>query len=165
MTKIKNSNFYFSIKRVVMTIKKIEESIAINASKQKVWQVLFEEKYIAIWYEAFGENISTKTDWQLGSIAVFTDSKGHGMIGKITSHIPNEQLVIEYTGLVLNGKEDFESDGAKAIKGSQETYILEPLDKGTMLSITCDMDDAYFEMMSDSWSKALEKIKHLSEAN
>ena len=148
-----------------MTTQTIKASIDINAPKEKVWEVLLGHKYIQIWYTAFGEGITADTDWQLGSKAVFVDNKGSGMIGKIVQHIPNEMIDIEYEGIMVDGKEDYNSIAANDMKGTHETYCLSSKDHATNLSIECEMDDAYYEMMSSAWEKALQKIKQLSESN
>jgi len=148
-----------------MTTQTIKASVDIHAPKEKVWQVLLDHKYIQVWYTAFGEGITADTDWRLGSKAVFTDNKGSGMIGKIVKHIPNEMIDIEYEGIMVNGKEDYHSNAANDMKGTHETYRLSTTDDATNLSIECVMDDAYYEMMSSAWEKAVQKIKQLSESN
>ena len=59
--------------------------------------------------------------------------------------------------------EDFESDDAKGIKGSLETYKLSEMNGVTHLVIESDMGEDYFEKMSLAWNKALIKIKELAE--
>ena len=148
-----------------MPLKNIHKSIEINAPAEKVWKVLLGADYIKIWYTAFGEGLEAKTDWQLGSKAVFNDQKGDGMIGRIITNEPNKKITIEYDGFMVKGQEDFTSEAALATKGSQETYTLVSASNGTALDITCDMDENYFDMMSGMWENAVQKIKKLSEAN
>jgi hypothetical protein len=78
---------------------------------------------------------------------------------------PAEELAMEYTGVVLNGQEDYDSNGAVAVKGGRETYRLSSENRITHLDITCDMISDYFASMAAAWDTALEKIKHLAEAN
>lgn len=147
-----------------METKKIEKSIDINAPKNKVWEVLMQDELNRIWYACFSEGSYADTDWKEGSKAVFTDDGKSGLVGKIASNKPNEFLSVEYTGVLANGEEDYDSDEAKAMKGVLETYTLTETDGVTQISISCDMADEYFEMMSASWDKALQKIKELSES-
>jgi uncharacterized protein YndB with AHSA1/START domain len=147
-----------------MTLQAIHKPIEIQAPAEKVWQALLDENHIREWYKSFGEGVEAETDWQLGSKAVFKDQKGNGIIGRIVQRIPNKAITIEYDGFRVDGQPDFESEGAKAAKGSQERYTLQPTANGTMLVVDCEMDESYIDMMSAAWDKALEKIKQISEA-
>jgi len=141
----------------------IEKSIEINASKEKVWNVLVLDQYNLQWYHAFSEGTHAETDWKVGSKTVFTDHSNDGMIGRVIENKPGESLVIEYEGVIMKGVEDYDSDVAQKVKGGRESYILTHSNGTTSLYISCDMDPEYFDMMSGQWDIALEKIKELSE--
>lgn len=141
----------------------IKKSIEINAPKEKVWDVLLNDQFIRIWYSAFGDGVKAETDWNLGSKAVFTDNSKSGMVGKIIAKKPGEILSVEYQGVVVDGVEDYDSDDAMNVKGGLETYELTEKDGVTKLAISCDMSEEYFEMMSEAWENALQKIKELAE--
>ena len=143
-----------------MTIKK---SIEINASSEMVWEVLLDDKYNRLWFAEFSEGTRAQTDWTVGSKAIFADESKSGLIGKIIANKPSELLSIEYAGQLINNVEDYDSDIAKAIKGGKEVYRLTEVNGKTNLDIECDMGDEMFDMMSESWQKALQKIKQLAE--
>ena len=142
----------------------IKKSIDIKAPKEKVWSILLEDKFTRIWYNEFCVGAHAETDWKIGSTALFKDESESGLAGKIIVNKPNEKISVEYEGLVIAGVEDYESEGAKNVKGGRETYILLEKDGSTDLSIECDMAPVYFESMSSAWEKALRKIKLMSEA-
>lgn len=143
--------------------KRIEKAIDINASAASVWNVLMKAEYQNKWYDEFMPGTTAQTDWQPGSKVVYADPAGNGMIGKIVVHKTAEELRVEYTGFLANGKEDYESLEAKTVKGGQENYYLQQQDDITHLTIESDMDDNYFDMASASWDKALQKIKEMAE--
>ena len=144
----------------------IKKSIEIKSPKEKVWNVLLQDEFTRKWYALFSEGTHAETDWQVGSKAKFTDNSGSGLISRITINKPFEIISMEHEGFVAaDGKEDYESDAAKAVKGGHETYMLSGADETTQLSIECDMDAQYFDIMSSAWDKALQKIKELSETN
>ncbi|MBC7888409.1 MAG: SRPBCC domain-containing protein [Ferruginibacter sp.] len=147
-----------------MKHKTIKKSIEINAPKEKVWEVLLDDKFTRIWYAEFSEGSHAETDWKIGSKALFTDNSKTGIVGKIIENKPSELISIGYEGIVgADGIEDYESDKAMEVKGSYETYTLSQNDEGkTLLSISCDMAENYFDTMSLAWDKALLKIKTLS---
>lgn len=141
----------------------IKKSIEIDASKEKVWDVLTEDDYTRDWYAIFSPGTYALTDWQLGSKVVFADDSGSGIIGRIIIHDPYELLSIEYYGVLNNNIEDFDSGEAQIFKGAHETYQLSSKEHKTLLNVEVDMSDGLFETMSRSWDEALLKIKSLAE--
>lgn len=138
-------------------------SITINASKEKVWSVLFGEKTYPEWTSAFSEDSQVKTDWKKGSKALFLDGKGNGMVAKIAENIPNEFLSIEHLGEIIDGKEDLTSDRVKKWAGAHENYTLKSSNGKTELVIDMDITEEFAEMFSQIWPKALKKVKEISE--
>ncbi|WEK36979.1 MAG: SRPBCC domain-containing protein [Candidatus Pseudobacter hemicellulosilyticus] len=147
-----------------MDIKPIVKSIDIQASPEKVWNVLINDQLIREWYAFFSPGSHAITDWQTGSPVQFLDDTQCGMIGKVAASKPNELLDVELTGFIMHGKEDYESEGAKAIKGHRETYRLSKNNDSTTLNINTGMGEDYFETMNTAWDNALQKIKELAEA-
>ncbi len=143
------------------TIQKIEKSIIINALKERVWDVMLLDKFTRIWYTTFSEGSHAETDWTLGSKAIFTDNGNFGLIAKIVHNEPYHVVSLEYTGILKNGVEDYETPDA--MKGCFETYTLTEKDGATLLSIELDIEAEYFDMMSAAWEKALIKVKELAE--
>lgn len=148
-----------------MEMQTIKREIDINASKEKVWNVLLDDTFTRAWYKEFSEGTHVETDWEVGSKAVFTDNTGDGLISSVIANKPAELLSMQFEGMVKNGVEDYESAGAKALKGGFETYRLSERNGVTHLAITSDTGADYFEFMAAAWDKALQKIKELSESN
>jgi uncharacterized protein YndB with AHSA1/START domain len=144
-------------------MKTIKNTLHINASKEKVWDVLTKDHYTRQWYAAFMEGSHAVTDWQKGSKAQFLDAEGNGMAAVIAESKPGELLSIEYTGLVMKGKEDLDSDIARKYKGGHEIYRLREVNGKTQLDTEADMDEGMYDMMAESWQKACGKIIELAE--
>jgi len=141
----------------------IKKSIGISAAKEKVWDVLLLDNLTRIWYAEFSEGTHAETDWQLGSKVTFTDNSHSGLVGTVAVNRPCEVISVEYTGVVENGEEIYDSEIAKSVQGGRETYRLVEKEDMIYLSVECDMSEEYFDMMSAAWDKALEKIKELAE--
>lgn len=141
----------------------IQKSIAVNASKENVWDVLLQDQFTRTWYAEFSPGSHADTDWQVGSKAIFTDDSKNGLVGKVITNQPYEVVSVEYQGVLVDGKEDYDSADAQPVKGWKETYRLSEKDGVTQLSIESDMSEAYFESMSLAWEKALQKVKELAE--
>ncbi|PWS31545.1 SRPBCC family protein [Pedobacter paludis] len=138
---------------------KIKISIEINAPAEKVWAVLLGKDSYPEWAAVFAEGSKAETDWQKGSKALFLDSNNEGMVSRIADNIPNEFMSIEHLGMIKDGKEDLNHEWS----GAKENYNLSEKDGKTELLITMDSNaemQAYFE---ETWPKALDKIKLLSE--
>ena len=147
-----------------MSIKTIKKSIIINATPQQIWTALFDHENYKIWAGEFSPGSYAVTDWQLGSKAVFKDDSGYGIVGRVVKNEPNHTISFEYDGVLENGEENFTNESAVSIKGAHETYVLTQNDDNTVtLDIESDMWEKYFDMMSESWDRALNKVKELAE--
>ena len=136
----------------------------IQAPKEKVWNVLVDDKLTREWYAVFGEGIYAETDWKIGSKALFLGNDRSGLATRIIENKPCEILSVEYEGIVNKGGiEDYDSDMAKMIKGGHETYRLSAHGAITNLSISGDMSEDMYDSMASSWDKAMLKIKELAE--
>jgi hypothetical protein len=142
----------------------IRKSIGIGASKEKVWQVLFDDKYLPIWYAEFSLGARAQGTWRVGSKVLFTDVSGGGLVGKVVMNRPCRIFSVEYLGLVVTGEEDYVSDEAKSVQGGREVYKLEDQKGTVLLSVETDIPKAAFDSMALAWEKALQKIRYLAEA-
>jgi uncharacterized protein YndB with AHSA1/START domain len=142
----------------------IKKSITINAPREKVWEVLLQDKLTRLWYAEFSEGTKAETDWKEGSKVLFTDDTGSGMVGKVVAVKPYDLISVEFLGFVVAGQEEYESEGAQAVKGGFETYRLSEKGGGTQLDIEADMGTEWLDQMSLAWDRALNKIKALAES-
>ena len=67
--------------------------------------------------------------------------------------------------MIMNGKEDRNSDMIKAWAGAKENYTLTGNGNETELAVDMDITAEYKDMFSQMWPKALEKVKELAEKN
>ncbi len=146
-------------------MKKINFSIQIDAPKTQVWQILWDDATYPKWTSAFAEGSTAETDWQEGSKVLFGDGKGSGMVSKIARLVPNEFMSFEHLGEIKNGVEDFETAEAKGWAGSLENYTLTEKDGGTRLDVELDSQESFEDYFSETFPKALQKVKELAEAN
>lgn len=85
---------------------RLDFSIRINASKEKVWKTLLEDETYLQWTSVFCEGSYAKTDWTEGSTAFFMNTEGNGMVSRITVHRPNDYLEIQHVGVIERGQEN-----------------------------------------------------------
>jgi uncharacterized protein YndB with AHSA1/START domain len=146
-------------------MRKIQQSIAINASPDKVWRVLTDNTLSRQWYNEFSEGTYAIGEWKEGGKMIWADKTNSGMVGTIVTVTADKgrKLDIEFTGEYANGQEVYDSEMAMAVKGGHEVYQLEESKGITTLSISVDMGDEYFESMSKAWESALQVIRKLAE--
>ncbi len=146
-------------------MEKISFSTKINAPKEKVWKILWDDETYRKWTSVFTPTSYAKTDWKVGSKVLFLDGNGSGMVSKIESNRPNEFMSFKHLGEVKNGVEDTKSDKVKGWAGALENYTLREFDGITELSADMDMNEEYKEMFMKTFPMALEQVKILSENN
>ncbi len=146
-----------------------EFKITINATKEKVWQTLWDDVTYREWTAAFTEGSWAKTDhFKKGSKVLFLDAKNDGMISIVSENRPNEYMSFEHIGEVKKGVEDLESAKKQGWAGAHENYSLKTVPGGTEVLIEMDVDEKATEMVNyfmATWPKALDKLKEVSERN
>ena len=148
-------------------MQKLNFSIIINASKEKVWNTMLEDKTYRIWTEAFSKGSHFIGDWSKGSKILFLGPNENGEMGGMVSRIKEnkkyEFISIEHIGMVQDGKEDTTSEAIKVWAGSLENYTFKDKNGATEILVEMDSNEEYAEMFTGMWPKALQKLKEISE--
>ncbi len=147
-----------------MATRPIDKEIDIDAPRERVWDVLTGDGTYRQWTAEFAEGSYADTDWQEGSSARFLGPDGTGLVGRVVASRRPELLDVEYTGVVVGGSHDTESEHARAWAGTHETYRLAEAGGRTHLAISAPMEDAHYEDMAGAWDRALARVKELAEA-
>ncbi|MCB0731941.1 MAG: SRPBCC domain-containing protein [Ignavibacteriae bacterium] len=135
----------------------------INAPKEKVWKILWDDETYRKWTSAFAEGSYMESDWKIGGRTLFLGGEGNGMVSTIDQLKENEIMSFKHLGMIKDGKEDLESEEVKQWAGLLETYILESSENKTQLSVEMDLADDYKDYFLEAFPKALKVVKDLSE--
>jgi len=145
-------------------MKKLNFSTRINAPKEKVWNVLWDDATYRAWTSAFADGSYAQTDnWKEGTKVLFLDPKGDGMVSMVAKNKQNEYMSFKHLGEVKKGIEDIASEKVKGWAGAMENYTLKEENGKTTLEVEMDSTDEFSEYFSNTWPRALEKVKELSE--
>lgn len=144
-------------------MKKEKFNILINSSKEKVWQILWNDETYRKWTAPFSDSSYMETDWKIGGKTFFLDGKGNGMASTIFEFKENEFLSFKHLGCVKDGVEDYESEEVKQYAGTLENYYLNSKGNQTELIIEVDIDNSNKDYFNETFSKALNIVKQLSE--
>lgn len=142
---------------------KINFSIVINAPVELVWQRMFDDKGYRNWTSAFCEGSYYAGKWQQGEPMRFLSPSGDGMVSEIAELEPLKFVSIKHLGFIVDGKDDFSSEQVTSWAPAFENYRFQQVAGGTELLIEQEIAPEYAQYMTDSWPKALQKLKTLCE--
>ena len=137
--------------------------ILINATPEKVWQVLWNAKSYMQWTQYFSPSSTMHSDWTINGRTVFLDASGAGMVSTISQLEKFKLVFFKHLGLIQDGIEDLDSDEVKKWKGVLEKYFLEDLNGKTRLRVELETAKDYLEMMDTAFKKGFEQVKQLAE--
>ncbi len=145
-------------------MEKLTFSIEIDAPREKVWQVLWDDETYRIWTADFSEYGSyAVSDWEEGSEVLFLTGKNDGMFCEIDKKTTNEFIAFKHVGSIKNGeKVPFENE-MKDWAGSTETYSLKNKDGRTVLTAESEIFEELKEFFMKTFPIALAKVKELAE--
>ena len=147
-------------------MEKINFSATINAPREKVWKVLWDDASYRNWTSAFTEGSYAETDnWKEGSKVLFLDPKGSGMVSMVAKNEPNEFMSFKHLGVVKDGIEDTKSETVQGWAGARENYTLTDENGKTKLIVDMDSTEEFKDYFLKTWPVALEKVKELAEKN
>lgn len=146
-------------------MEKMNFSVSINATKEKVWQTLWSEIGYRNWTSVFTEGSHAITDdWKEGSKVLFMDPKGNGMVSTVAANRPNEFMSFKHLGEVKDGVEDTTSEKVKQWAGAMENYTLKGSNGKTELVVEMDVNNEFKDYFINTFPKAMDKVKELAEA-
>lgn len=141
-------------------INRLELSIDIKAEKSTIWQALWNEHSYREWAGVFFQGSYLVTDnWEEGSKVQFLAPDQSGIYSKIEKHLPNKLIRFKHIGKVLEGKEQAEDEETKKWTGCTETYTLKEGKEHITLEVEIDVMEEHLEFMTQTFPKALEKVK------
>ena len=147
-------------------MQKLHFSIQINSPREKVWKTMLDDKTYREWSAMFMPGSHFVGAWDKGSKIQFLAPDENGQMGGITSEVvesrPHEFISTKHLGLVTAGVEDTTSKKAKEWVGF-ENYTFTDLGGKTELLVDVNTTDDFKDYMSDTWPKALQKLKELAE--
>ena len=148
-------------------MKKLNLEIHINASQEKVWDTITDDKKYREWTSVFQPTSYFEGGWNTGDKINFVgvDEKGEkgGMVSEIAESRKPKYISIRHLGYMQNGVEDTTSDAVKKGAPTYEIYTIEKDGEGSKFILMQDIEDQYEEMFGEMWPKAIEKIKEISE--
>lgn len=141
-------------------MKKLQFSIEINSSKEKVWNTLWQDKTFREWAGIIDPGTYIVGELKEGNEVQFISAEGYGVKSFVERLITNEYLLLKH---LADTKESGREEREKEWTGGEESYRL--VNNGTTTTLTVEFNvplelEEYFKV---NYPKALEKIKELAE--
>ena len=140
-------------------MKKLEFSIEISTTKEKVWEALWKDENYRNWAAVFTAGSHINGELVEGNTIQFLGAKNNGMFADVTKVVPFEKMHFVLLGEVLKG----ENQEVIYEKDSLEHYDLVEKDGKIVLSISLKTVEEYFQFFLNYMPKVLEKIKEIAE--
>ena len=138
---------------------RLHYTVDIDAPRERVWAVLWDDKTYRDWTSAFMEGSHAVSDWKEGSKIQFLDPSGNGMAAIIEKKVPNERMTFRHIAEIKEGKEH---PAPSSWANAREEYTLKDNGRGTTLTIDTDAADEHKETFEKAFPKALQRLKELA---
>ncbi len=143
-------------------------NISINATAEKVYNTMINKDTYGQWTAEFAPGSDFKGSWEKGSKIVFgapgENGEMSGMVSRIKENIPAKFISIEHLGIMKDGKEITAGPEVEGWAGATENYTFTEKNGTTVVAVSMDSNKEYEEYFSETWPKALKKLKELCEA-
>lgn len=161
----------FSISNTHTVMKTIQFQQTINATAATVYTTMLglkNKKTYEEWTALFNPTSTYEGSWDKGSKIYFvgTDENGKkaGMVSIIADNIPNQFVSIRHIGMLDGDIEITEGPQVEPWAGCLENYTLQEQNGSTIVTVETETAEDYADYFNDTWPKALEKLKQLSES-
>ena len=151
-------------------MKKIQYNIDIKAPAMQVYTTMLGLDNIETynqWTAEFNPTSTYKGNWDKGSRIYFfgTDENGKrgGMVAEIAENTPGQFVSIRHIGMLDGDKEITEGEEIEKWAGALENYTFHEENGVTTVTAEIDVDASYLDYFDQTWPKALQKLKELSE--
>ena len=153
------------LRNYLYNIARLEFTIEINATPQKVWQELWGKESYKAWTNPFCEGSYYEGEIKQGSRVHFLTPSGDGMFADMFYLKENEMSVIKHLGVLQNFEEQPMNEETKQWAGCFEIYKLTEMEGKTNFKAEVDCLEKYVDYMNKTFPLALQELKRISEIN
>jgi len=145
----------------LLPMRKMQFSIEINASREKVWNTLWEDETFRDWASIVDEGTYIVGEMKEGNEVQFISSVGgYGVTSLVEKFTPNEFVLFRHSA---DTKESGKQELEKEWTGGMESYSLTEENDVTTLTVEIDVPSEQEETFKDKLPKSLERVKVLAE--
>jgi uncharacterized protein YndB with AHSA1/START domain len=149
-------------------LKKLHFQISVDAPAEKVYHTMLDDKSYREWTATFCPGSFFEGSWEKGAKILFVgldkEGKRGGMVSRIKENIPNTFVSIEHLGVLEGDKEITSGPAVDGWAGALENYSFREEEGKTVVSVEMDANQDFEAYFSETWPKALHRLKELCEA-
>jgi uncharacterized protein YndB with AHSA1/START domain len=143
-------------------MKEMQFTVDINASKEKVWDTLWQDETFREWADIIDPGTHMVGKLEEGSEIQFISGNGYGVTSLVEKLVTHEFLLLRHRADTQdNGQRERENEWT----GGKESYALSEKDGTTTLTVAFDVPPELEEYFKVSYPKALEQVKILAESS
>lgn len=143
-------------------------SIDISAPADKVSSTMLGEETYRLWAAEFYPGSYYEGGWNKGDkicfLAINTKGKKAGMVSEIADHVPNRLVAIRHRGIVDGDREITEGPEVQDWAGAIENYTFIENGGITTVAVNVDAPEKDVDYFNDAWTRALDKLKTITES-
>ena len=142
-------------------MKQLQFQIDINATKEKVWDTLWQDKTFRLWAGLIDPGTYMTGELKEGNEVQFISAEnGYGVTSLVERLTPGEFILFRHQA---DTQEIGQQEREKEWAGGKESYWLSEKDGITTLTAAFDVPSEQEEYFSLNYPKALEQVKILAE--
>lgn len=149
-------------------MEKSQYQIDIQAPAVQVYKTMLEKETYKQWTAEFNPTSDFEGSWDKGATILFVgtnkEGKKEGMVAQIQENDPNRFVSIKHLGIVDGDKQILEGPAVEGWAGALENYSFSEANGVTTVTVDVDTNADYLSYFDETWPKALNKLKELSEA-
>lgn len=139
----------------------LQFSIEIHATKQKVWDTLWQDATFREWAGLIDPGTYMVGDLKEGNeVQYISAENGYGVTSLVERLTPGEHLLLRHSA---DTQDVGTRDREKEWTGGKESYSLAEKDGATTLTVAFDVPPELEEYFNINYPKALERVKVLAE--
>ncbi|WDF67932.1 SRPBCC domain-containing protein [Sphingobacterium oryzagri] len=148
-------------------MKTLTFDITIHAPVSKVYHTMLSRDTYRQWTAVFDPSSDYEGGWNKGEKIYFFGSSENGersgMVAEIEENIPDSFVSIRHMGCFTAGQEITSGPEVAEWAGALENYFFTETDGNTQLRVELDSVEQYADHFNETWPRALQKLKELSE--
>ncbi len=143
-------------------MKNLQFSVKINASKEHVWKVLWDDRTFRDWSGLIDEGTYMAGKMEEGEKVQFISSvSGYGVTSLVVKLTPNEFVLFKHqSDTQQSGREERDDEWT----GGSESYTLEQEGEVTTLTVNSEVPENQEETFLERIPKAIDRVRELAEA-
>ncbi|MEK7599798.1 MAG: hypothetical protein AAB462_02085 [Patescibacteria group bacterium] len=139
---------------------KMQFVVEINATKQKVWDTLWQDTTFRQWAGIIDPGTYMVGDLQQGNEVQYISANGFGVTSLVEKLVVGEFLLLKHRA---DTQDQGKQERKKEWTGGQESYSLDEKDGTTTLTVAFDVPPELEGYFAINFPKALERVKVLTE--